>query len=158
MTDYRGLLKALSDEKVEFIVIGGFAAAAHGSSRFTADVDVVYRRSVENMARLTRALAPHGPYLRGAPIGLPFSWDVRTVETGLNFTLETRLGDIDLFGEVAGGGSYENLLGDSEDLELFGRRLRVVTLRRLIALKRAAGRPKDLEAIAELEALAEESG
>jgi len=158
MTDYSGLLRALHQEAVEFILIGGLAAVAHGSSRFTADIDVVYRRTPQNLARLVKALQPHGVYLRGAPRGLPFRWDVPALQAGLNFTLETNLGDIDLFGEVAGGGAYENLLNDSEEIELFGLRHRVVSRRRLIALKRAAGRPRDLEAIAELEALGEESG
>ena len=44
------------------------------------------------------------PYLRGAPPGLPFRWDDRTLKAGLNFTLTTTLGDLDLLGEVAGGG------------------------------------------------------
>jgi predicted nucleotidyltransferase len=57
---------------------------------------------------------------------------------------------------VAGGGTYEQLLPFTQELETFGIRCRFVTLERLIQLKRAAGRPKDLEAIAELQALLEE--
>jgi predicted nucleotidyltransferase len=75
----------------------------------------------------------------------------------LNFKLTTVLGDIDLLGEIAGGGSYENLIDDTVELQLFGIRCRCVTLRRLIRLKRAAGRPRDLDAIAELEVILEES-
>jgi predicted nucleotidyltransferase len=157
MTDYRRVLSCLADGGVEFILIGGYAAVLHGSARFTQDIDVVYRRSAENLRRLARALAPFNPYPRGAPPGLPFRWDERTLEQGLNFTLQTELGEVDLLGEVAGG-NYENLLPDSEELDLGGARLRVVSLRRLIALKRAAGRPRDFDAIAELEALAEEGG
>ena len=64
--------------------------------------------------------------------------------------MTTALGDLDLFGEVAGGGTYEALLPSSQTMEVFGTRCQFVTLERLIQLKRAAGRPKDLEAIAEL--------
>ena len=101
-------------------------------------------------------MAPYAPYLRGAPPGLPFTWDDATIRRGLNFTLTTALGDLDLLGEVTGGGRYENLVQRAEPIELEGRRCWVVTLATLITLKRAAGRPKDLEAIAELEALLEE--
>ena len=155
-TDFAGLLRRLLDGAVEFILVGGIAANVHGAARATFDIDVVYRRSADNMDRLVGALSAMQPYLRGAPAGLPFVFDVETVRRGLNFTLTTTLGDIDLLGEVAGGGPYEALVPLSERIELFGRSCQCVTLPTLIRLKRAAGRPKDLEAIAELEALREE--
>jgi predicted nucleotidyltransferase len=154
--NFRGLLPLLLAHQVRFILIGGGAAMAHGSARLTQDVDVVYARDPDNLRQLAAALGPHHPYLRGAPPGLPFSWDELTIRVGLNFTLTTDLGDLDLLGEVSGGGTYEQLLPFSEDLEPFGVKCRVVTLERLIQLKRAAGRPKDLEVIAELQALLEE--
>src|SRR3990170_2771584 len=91
MTDFAALLRCLSEAGVEFILVGGAAATAHGSARLTQDVDVVYRRSSANLARLVTALAGHAPYLRGAPPGLPFRWDARTLERGLNFTLTNDL-------------------------------------------------------------------
>lgn len=66
------------------------------------------------------------------------------------------MGALDLLGEVAGGGAYEQLLPFTEELPFFGIRCRCVKLERLIQLKRAAGRPKDLEVIAELQAILEE--
>ena len=155
-TDFEGLLRALVAAGVEFVVIGGVAAKAHGAARLTADLDVVYARSAENLLQLTAALAPLGPYLRGAPPGLPFRFDSDTVRRGLNFTLRTARGDIDLLGEVTGGGAYEALVPHSRELEMFGLRCRCLDLDKLIEVKRAAGRPKDLEAIAELEAIREE--
>ena len=77
---------------------------------------------------------------------------------GLNFTLTTTLGAIDLLGEIAGGGTYEQLLPDTDEVTAFEMTCRCVTLDRLIHLKRAAGRVKDLEAIAELETLRDERG
>jgi predicted nucleotidyltransferase len=79
-----------------------------------------------------------------------------TLKSGLNFTLTTKLGDIDLLGEIIGGGIYENLIDKTIPLEVFGYRCPGLNLETLIAVKRAAGRPKDLEAIAELEAIREE--
>ena len=60
---------------------------------------------------------------------------------------------MDLLGEIVGGGSYDDLIEDSSKLSVFGRDVSVIDLPALIRAKRAAGRPKDLEAIAELEAL-----
>ncbi len=158
MTAPDALLKVLAESGVEFVVVGGVAAALHGSSRLTHDLDVVYSRSPANLDRLAKALAPHHPYLRGAPTGLPFAWDATTLARGLNFTLTTDLGDLDLLGEIVGGGRYEDLVGDSVTIKLFGIEYRCLGLRRLIEVKRAAGRPRDLEAIAELEAILEERG
>jgi predicted nucleotidyltransferase len=155
-TDFRGLLQCLLEARVDFIVVGGLACNIHGSARATFDIDVVYARTADNIDRLVRALAPFQPYLRGAPPGLPFSFDAKTVCAGLNFTLVTSLGDIDLLGEVTGGGDYERLLAFTVEVDLFGFRCRCVTLEKLIQLKRSAGRPKDLEVLAELEAISEE--
>ena len=157
MTDYAALLEAIARSKVEFILVGGAAATAHGSSRLTLDLDIVYSREYDNIQRLVASLAPFQPYLRGAPPGLPFRWDVETVQRGLNFTLTTTSGAIDLLGEIAGGGGYAHLLKDTIVLCVFGIECRCLSLERLIHVKRAAGRPKDLEVIAELEAILEES-
>jgi predicted nucleotidyltransferase len=156
MTDFRALILLLVNSSVEFIIVGGAAATAHGSARLTEDLDIVYRRSEENVLRLVRALMPYEPYLRGAPPGLPFSWDERTVWSGLNFTLITTLGALDLLGDIAGGGDYGRLLPHSIRLRLYGVECFCLGLEHLIHVKRAAGRPKDLETIAELEAILEE--
>lgn len=156
MTLFDRLLRTLADAGVKFVVIGGAAGTAHGSARFTRDLDIVYARDEANLERLVAALAPYEPYLRGAPPGLPFTWNAATLAAGLNFTLITSLGEIDLLGEVAGGGRYEDLLSATTELTAFGVKCRYVTLEKLIALKRAAGRPRDFDALAELEALLEE--
>ena len=133
----------------------GVAATAHGSARSTLDLDVVYSRQKENLEKLVHALDGHKPYLRGAPAGLPFRFDIETLHAGLNFSLTTALGWIDLLGEIAGGGRYEDLAQHSVVIDAFGVRCRVLDLEALIRAKRAAGRPRDLEVIAELEVLRE---
>jgi hypothetical protein len=157
VTDFATLLGALSTTGVKFIIVGGAAATAHGSARLTFDLHVVYERSSDNLQRLAAALAPYEPYLRGAPAGLPFILDVDTLRRGLNFTLITSIGAIDLLGIIAGGGDYAALEPRSIEMILFGHRCLVVALDALIDAKRAAGRPKDMEALAELEALRDES-
>lgn len=156
MIDFGRLLAALVHGGVEFIVIGGMAATAHGSAHVTVDLDIVYHRTLDNIARLAAALSPLQPYLRGAPPGLPFRFDADTIRRGLNFTLVTAAGDLDVMGEAVGGGTYDALFPRSEVRRLFDLEVRFVDLEMLIHLKRAAGRPKDLERIAELEALTQE--
>ena len=157
MTDFQTLLATLACHRVNFIVIGGAAAIAHGSARLTQDLDIIYERSTENHGRLIAALADYEPYLRGVPQGLPFRWEVATLERGLNFTLVTSVGDIDLMGEIPGGGTYQDLAPDAIELQVFESRCLCLSLPQLIRAKRAAGRAKDWEAIAELEAMEDES-
>lgn len=156
MTEFTRLLETLVGNDVRFIVVGGVAATVHGSARLTQDLDVVYARDETNLSRLVDALSPLQPYLRGAPEGLPFAFDVETLAAGLNFTLTTTLGDLDLLGEITGGGGYEKLVGDAIVVQLDEVDFLCLALQRLIDVKRAAGRPKDLEAIAELEIIRDE--
>jgi hypothetical protein len=157
MTDFVKLLRVLHEGRVDCIIVGGLAATIHGSARLTQDVDVCYARTPANLERLVRALRPLKPYLRGAPAGLPFEWSVATLRAGLNFTLTTSAGPLDLLGDVAGGGDYGALVSHTVIATLFGFEMKCLDLEWLIRTKRAAGRPRDLEAIAELEALREET-
>lgn len=157
MTDFAALIPLLVANDVEFIIVGGAAATAHGSARLTLDLDVVYSRDNVNLERIVRALAPSQPYLRGTPPGLPFEWSVETLKKGLNFTLITTLGALDLLGEIVGGGGYDELKPETIKIEVAGAECMCLSLQRLIEVKRAAGRPKDLEAIAELEQILEEA-
>lgn len=152
MNQFRQTIAVLHDAGVDFVVIGGLAITAHGSAHITYDLDISYSRSRENIERLVTALAPYHPRLRGAPPNLPLHLDAETVARGLNFTLDTDLGDIDLLGEVAGIGMYPAVQGSSIALEIFGYTCQVLSLEGLIRAKRAAGRARDLAALPELEA------
>lgn len=157
MTDFNALLRLLVENKVEFIIVGGAAATAHGSARLTLDLDVVYRRTTENITRIVDALKSIQPYLRGAPPGLPFDWSAPTIQKGLNFTLVTTLGALVLLGEIVGGGGYEQLRAGTIEVEIAGVACLCLNLDRLITVKRAAGRPKDLEVVAELQQIRDET-
>ncbi len=155
MNDFERCLNVLLDGGVEFVIIGGMAMYAHGSAQLTRDLDICYERSRENIERLAAALSPCHPRLRGVREEVPFRFDASTVTNGMNFTLTTDLGDLDLIGEVAGLGQYSSVRASSITLELFGRSCRVLSLDGLILAKRATGRSRDAAALPELEALRE---
>ena len=141
-TDYAKILKVLVTNGVDFVVIGGVAANLHGSARVTFDLDLVYSRQPSNLTNLARALHPYHPYLRGAPPGLPFTFDEATLKNGLNFTLDTALGDVDLLGEVVGGGNFEQLLPHTIEVQAFGVTCKCVSLERLNATETSRRAPQ----------------
>ena len=148
-------LRLLIQHQVEFVIVGGVAISAHGSSYLTFDLDVCYARARENLKRLAAALAPYHPRLRDLPADLPFVWDEQTLRQGTNFTLTTDLGNIDLLGELKGLGAYDQARAASVVMNLFGMSCQVLSLDALIINKRAAGRTKDMLVLPELEALRE---
>jgi predicted nucleotidyltransferase len=148
-------LHILYDAGVEFVLIGGAAMGLQGSAHVTKDMDFCYERSKPNFERLAEALKPYHPSLRGAPAGLPFQFDVETISRGLNFTLATDLGDIDFLGEVSGLGTFSEVKAASDVKQIAGVDVRILSLAGLIKSKAAAGRPRDLYVLPELEALEE---
>lgn len=151
--DFEAILTALDAAGVEFVVVGGLALVAHGGPRATVDVDLAYARNDDNLARLARALEPFRPWLRGAARELPFVLDEAALRSGLNFTLATEAGDIDLFGELPGVGSYPDVRASSDVVPLFDRKIAILSLDGLERSKRAAGRAKDLLDLATIAAL-----
>ena len=149
-------LRLLGEYKVDCVIVGGVAAAIHGSLILTNDLDVCYARDPANLKRLADALRSVHARLRNPPEGLPFILDAETLKRGLNFTFITDIGDLDFLGEVRGVGDYEAVLADSITVDVFGYRFAVIDIGKLIAAKRAAGRPKDLIALPELKAIQDE--
>src|SRR5467141_523505 len=131
-------IRILYDAGVEFVVIDGAAMALQGSAHLTKDIDFCYARTPNNMERLAKALEPFHPILRGAPPGLPFRSDSKTIANGLNFTLSTDLGDLDFLGEVSGLGSFQDVLGAPDVKDVGGVECRVLSLEGLIKSKTAA--------------------
>ena len=142
--DFQRLIEALAQNQVAYVIIGGVALVLHGSSRVTQDLDICYRRDPVNLERLSAALKPFNPTLRGAPADLPFFLDARTLHSGLNFTLTLTAGDFDILGEVPGVGSYDQLAADAVPMEVYGHTVLVMSLGALERAKRSAGRLKDL--------------
>jgi predicted nucleotidyltransferase len=154
--ELRELIGPLVRHGVDFVLIGGMAGIAHGSTYPSYDLDVVYSRDKANIARLVAALEEVGVRLRGAPADLPFLLDARTIENGANFTFETPFGDFDILADVAGIKSYEELSFAAEQQDIAGYPVRVASLDHLISMKRAANRVKDKLMVEEYIVIADE--
>jgi hypothetical protein len=150
------LLKALDRHGVDFVVVGGLAGLAHGSSYPTYDLDVAYSRDAPNLDRLVGALGEIGVTLRGAPEDLPFQLDSQTLANGANFTFDTEFGSFDILGDIAGIKSYEELRRHSRIERIAGVEVRVASLDDLISMKRAANRTKDQLMVMEYVELADD--
>ena len=154
--DLRALLTPLVRRGVDFVLIGGMAGLSHGSSYPTYDLDVLYARDRENIGRLVDALREIGVRLRGAPPDLPFLLDAKTIEKGSNFTFITSHGDFDILGNADGMPAYEVLRSEASLRDILGLEVRVASIDHLIAMKRAANRPKDRLMVEEYIVIADE--
>lgn len=150
---FASMLQGLRSSEVKFVVIGGLAATAHGSRRVTDDVDICYDGAKPNLIRLAELLAKWKAYPRGIESGLPFFMDERQFRTTPIMTLTTSEGFIDVLDVVKGVGDYARCRERSKPIEAFDIRFRVLGIDALIDAKRAAGRPKDIDQLPELEAL-----
>jgi hypothetical protein len=151
--NFRLALEVLSRHGVEFVIVGGIAVVAHGSTLTTRDLDILYRVTPENVGRLLRAFDELDAVALGDPRRLRFGFD-HLNDTGHHLT-ETRAGRIDALGSVGRRGNvlYEDVIGDALTLQAFGVEVRCISLERLVELKRELARPRDLAAVAELEAI-----
>ncbi len=153
----RRILRALLDHDVDFVLIGGLAAIAHGSAHPSFDVDIAYGRDRANLERLADALSELDARLRGAPPDVPFLLDAETLERGAHFTFETRYGSIDILHEPTGAPPYLLLReAAGEPQEFQGHRIRIASIDHLIAMKEATGRTKDKLHATELRVISDE--
>lgn len=153
--DPEPILQTLVRYGVDFVVLGGLAGIAHGSAYTTEDVDVAYGRSEDNLQRLAAALTELEATLRSAPADLPFQLDAEKLRAGSNLTLDTKFGPFDILGEPAGAPKYDELRAAGTTETLWGVTVRVSGLDHLIAMKEAAGRPRDLTMAAEYRTLSD---
>ena len=151
------ILRRLQGHGVQFVLVGGLAAKAHGSPTLTVDIDICYARDRDNLERLAATLGELGTVLRGAPRELPFHPDRRTLERGDTFTFTTDYGDLDILGTPSGTTGFDELDANAVEAELDdGLVVRICALDDLIRMKRAAGRPKDRVELEILGALRDE--
>ncbi len=151
------ILRKLLEHKVDFVLIGGLAGMAHGSSYPSYDVDIVYARAEENLERLASSLRELQVTLRGAPPDVPSQLDARTLKSGAHFTFDTQFGSLDILTDPDGAPSYDKLkVAAGAPVEFEGELILVASLDHLIAMKEAAGRTKDKLMATEYRVLSDE--
>jgi hypothetical protein len=152
------LFRRLVNAGIDFVVIGGLAAQAHGSTSITRDLDVCIPRDTATLERLAGVLRDIAAVRRGLPVDAPPMppLDARTLGSASLFTLDTAYGPFDLLANPDPGYDYETLRRSAVSIEFLGMPLLFASLDDLIAMKRAAGRPKDRVELEILGALREE--
>jgi hypothetical protein len=151
--DAEGILRRLTAHDVDYVVIGGIAAVLHGSSRNTFDLDICFATDPRNLEALGAVLVDLNARLRGLEEPVPFVPDAATLRRVQVLTLETDLGDFDVMSRPEGAPGYEALRRTADRYDLGGFSVLVASVADLIAMKRAAGRDKDLVDVGELEAI-----
>jgi predicted nucleotidyltransferase len=152
------MLRRLDAAGVDFVVVGGIAAVAHGSPQFTRDLDIVFANDEANLQRLGRVLVDLNAKLLGVTEDVPFVPDARTLKRVRLLTLDTDEGRLDVMVQPDGSKGYDQLRAGSIEAVVEGAAVRVAGLDDLIAMKKAAGRPKDRVHVEELQAIKRLSG
>ena len=137
------LLVALEAGGVEFIVIGGVAAVLQAVPMVTMDVDIVHRRTPENIDRLIAVLAELEAHYWPDPGRRRLPPRADDLAGQGHLLLQTRLGRLDVLCEISGERGYEDLLPHTISIDGEGLPLRVLDLPTLALVKTESGRPKD---------------
>ena len=158
--DPTAMLAVLNGHGVRYVLMGGLAAAIHGSPYVTTDVDVVTDPDAENLERLSAALTQLEARVRteAAPEGLAFGHDAASLRRHPIWNLSTRFGDLDVLLAPSGTSGYDDVVRDAQDLEILGVVVRVASLADVVRSKAAAGREKDRLQLPLLRRLLEDDG
>jgi predicted nucleotidyltransferase len=151
--DTPDLLQRLLAAGFEFVIVGGVAAAVHGSARNTDDLDIAAVFTADNMARLLTALRPLHPRNATRPDLGELDATPEQLARYRNLYLVTDSGRLDVLGEVPPLASVAEVVDAAEPLEFLGATCKVISLDHLITIKESVGRPKDLLVVAELKAI-----
>ncbi len=153
MAAFDELLRRLAAAEARFVVIGGLALGARGVVRGTKDVDIVVDLDPDNLKLIAEvAVAAGGHVQKGeALLGTPFSIAAE-LASGEQVAIETDLGRLDVVQGLDGVPSYEKLREGASEAEVLGVKVAVCSREDLRAMKRAAGRPRDLVDLEDLEA------
>jgi len=147
------ILRRLVERGVDFVVIGGIAAVLQGSARNTFDLDICFATDDANLSALGDVLVALGARLKGVEEEVLFVPDRRTLRQIELLTLVTSLGELDVLTRPPGAPTYPDLRRRADRYDVGGFNVSVASVDDLIAMKQAAGRPKDLLDIEELGAI-----
>ena len=153
------IFRALTRQRVEYVLIGGLAAVLHGAPLVTQDADICPRRTPENLERLAAALKAMGARIRAAhePDGLAFRSDAAFLSNMAMVNLTTRFGDFDIsFSPAAFTSGYDDLVENAVMFNIEGIPVSVAALSDIISSKQSANRAKDHAALPLLYALEDE--
>jgi len=143
---FLGLLRALLRHGVDFFVVGGVAAQLEGAPILTFDLDVLYDKAPENLARLLAALRELKARYRD-PAGRHIEPDAEKLATLRLHLLLTELGALDVLGSIGNGLTYQDLVGRTILYQLGESQVRVLELAAVIETKEQANRDKDRAAL-----------
>ncbi len=142
MQNLAELTRRLIEARVEFVLVGGFAAIAHGVLRATRDVDICCRFSEDNLMRIQRAVSDLHPVHRPR-MDLPLALTPAQCASLKNLYLQTDLGILDCLGEIKAVGNFDEVSRHAVELELPIGKCRVIDLDTLIVAKEAMDRDHD---------------
>ena len=151
--DFLSLLFRLNKEDVKFVIIGGFAGVVHGCTFVTQDIEVCYESTTENLLRLQNTLADIHPVHRMTPERLKLELTRENCKDYKNLYLDTDIGQLDCISFVQGIGDFKKALQSSQVIEVENHKLNVLRIEALIEARKALNRPRDREAIIQLEAI-----
>jgi hypothetical protein len=154
MLDFRAIVRTLVGHDVEFAIVGGLAGVMQGAPIQTQDLDILYSLVPPNPARLLGAVQEIDAVFWGDPRNLPPG--LAHMESQGHKLLTTRHGRVDCLGTIEESTTFEDVLDHLDWMELDGTRVRVLSLPRLIEVKKKLSRPKDQLALLELQATLEE--
>lgn len=152
------LLDRLISSRVEFVVVGGFAAMTHGVTLLTQDIDICCRFSVENLMRLRNSISDLHPVHRMTPQRVPLELTEQNCGRFSNLYLLTDFGVLDCLSEVLGVGDFDVVMQRSTGIELRSGLCRVLDIDALIEAKEAMNRPHDKQTAVQLKAIRDRGG
>ena len=150
MQSLSDLLKVLMDSKIEFVLIGGYASVVYGSTMVTRDLDICALVTPEQIEKLRQCLKDFHPKHRMTPKKLSFLDHPEDTAGTKNIYLETDLGVLDVISQVTGVGEYGRIALKAVEIQIYGKKCKVISLEDLIASKLAMGRDKDKAVVREL--------
>jgi len=151
--DFFTLLKKLSQNRVDYVIIGGFACIAHGCTYVTQDIDICLDFNADNLLRLQKSLADLHPFHRMTPKKIKLRLTKENCKQYKNLYLDTDIGQLDCISFVEGAGNFQQVKSKSVTIEINKVRVSVLNIDALIESKKNLNRKKDVQAITQLETI-----